>query len=396
MSQTAEVVVVGGGAIGSSVAYYLSREGTKVLVLEKEAVGSGATAHATGSLSLMGTEFYPGPHFQLALESYRMYTELVPRLEEETGIEINYQRKPALRLALDEDEEWLIQEQVAWKKDFVSLKTIDGDEARRLEPRLNPRVRSGVYQEECARVDSYRLNLALVQAAESHGAQVQLRQVTGLETQNSRVTGVRTTDGTISCGTVVLTMGAWSAECGRWLNFPVPVRPLKGEKLLLKYDGAPLPFFLGSPRRGHMLTLPDGLLSVGSTGGRDYDPQELYVGVEYDRRTTEEAKMQLLHRAIDLIPEVEGGPAGPAAGGLAAPERRPDAHHRAHPPVGWGAGGHRACDQGDPLGARHWQGDSRLRSTGCSRVPSGHGYVPARPLRRPRGPRLSDYTMTFA
>ena len=120
------------------------------------------------------------------------------------------------------------------------------------------------------------------------------------------MTGVRTTDGTISCGTVVLTMGAWSAECGRWLNFPVPVRPLKGEKLLLKYDGAPLPFFLGSPRRGHMLTLPDGLLSVGSTGGRDYDPQELYVGVEYDRRTTEEAKMQLLHRAIDLIPEVEG------------------------------------------------------------------------------------------
>ncbi len=305
MPDTADVVVVGAGVIGNAVAYYLSLEGVKVLLLEQEAIGSGSSAHATGSISLLGTEFSPGPSFLTGLESYRMFAELVPRLEEETGMDLLYQRCPSLRLALEGDEERLIKDMMAWQQEFVSMRWIDGDEVRRLEPRLTPGIRGAVYEDESTQLDSYRLTLALARAAEVHGAQVRLRRVAGLETRGSRVTGVRSIGGNISCGTVVLAMGAWSADCARWLHFPVPVSPLKGERLLLRFDGPPLPVLISSPKRGHMISRLDGLLSVGSTGGRDYDEKDLFLGVEFDRTPTEAARTELLQRAIDVFPALE-------------------------------------------------------------------------------------------
>ena len=305
MADTADVVVVGAGVIGGAVAYYLSREGAGVVLLEQEAIGSGASAHATGSMSLLGAEFYPGPSFAMALRSYHMFADLVPDLEGRTGMDLLFQRRPSLRLALEEDEERLIKELMLWQRDFVSMKWIGGDEVRALEPRLTPNVRGAVYEDESCQIDSYRFTLALATAAESQGARLQLRKLTGLDTDGGVVKGVHTTGGDISCGTVALAMGAWSWDCAQWLDFRVPVQPLKGERLLLKYPGDPLPVFISSPKRGHMISRLDGLLSVGSTGGRDYDQKELFLGVEFDRNPTEAARLELLQRALDVVPDLE-------------------------------------------------------------------------------------------
>ena len=302
MPETADVVVVGAGVIGSATAYYLSREGAKVLLLEQEAIGSGASAHATGFMSLLGTEFKPGPSFQMGLESYRMFSNLVPRLEEETGMNLLCQWRPSLRLALEDDEENLIKGLMAWQQEFVAMRWIDGDQVLKLEPRLSPSIRGAVYEEESTQLDSYRMTLALVRAAEVHGAKLQLRRAMGLQTHRGRVTGVRSTGGDLSCNMVVLATGAWSENCARWLNFPVPVSSLKGERLLLKYDGAPLSVLISSPKRGHMISQSDGLLSVGSTGSRDNDQEELFLGVEVDRRPTESARIELLQRATEVFP----------------------------------------------------------------------------------------------
>ena len=306
MPDSADVVVIGAGVVGCSVAYYLAREGVNVTLLEREAIGSGASAHATGSLSLLGAEFSPGASFQMARASYSEFPQIVPELEAATGMDLLYQRRPSLRLALDEEEADLIKSLMVWQQPHVKMHWIDAQEVRSIEPRLSPSIIGAVYEDESAQLDSYRLNLALGRGAELKGANILYREVTGLVTSGPTISGVRTASGDIHCGTVVVVAaGTWSRAFTPWLDFPVPVRPMKGERLLLNYPGEPLPVLISSPKRGHMISRTDGFTSVGSTGGRDYDQKELFWGEEFDRQPTETARLELPRRAIDVFPDLE-------------------------------------------------------------------------------------------
>ena len=305
MAEKFDVVVIGAGVIGCSVAYYLAREGIKVALLERESFGSGSSAHATGFISLLGTEFTPGPSFQFGLESYREFPSLVAELEDATGMDLLYQRRPSLRLALEESEEQLIKDLMTWQQEHVAMRWITSDDVHELEPRLTPSLIGAVYEDESAQLDSYRLNLALAAGAEKKGTQTINRNVTGLLSEKNRITGVQTEQGDISCGTVVVAAGLWSPPFQRDLDFPIPVGALKGERLLLKYDGDPLQVLISSPKRGHMISRLDGFLSVGSTGGRDYDQDQLYQGADMDRVPTETARVEIMQRAIDVFPDLE-------------------------------------------------------------------------------------------
>ena len=305
MAEKFDVVVIGAGVIGCSVAYYLAREGIKVALLERESFGSGSSAHATGFISLLGTEFTPGPSFQFGLESYREFPSLVAELEDSTGMDLLYQRRPSLRLALEESEEQLIKDLMTWQQEHVAMRWITSDDVHELEPRLTPSLIGAVYEDESAQLDSYRLNLALAAGAEKKGTQTINRNVTGLLSEKNRITGVQTEQGDISCGTVVVAAGLWSPSFQRDLDFPIPVGALKGERLLLKYDGDPLQVLISSPKRGHMISRLDGFLSVGSTGGRDYDQDQLYQGADMDRVPTETARVEIMQRAIDVFPDLE-------------------------------------------------------------------------------------------
>ena len=305
MTKSADVVVIGAGVVGCSIAYYLAREGLSVTVLERESIGSGASAHATGSLGLLGAEFSPGPSFQMARASYAEFQKLVPELESATGMDLLYQRRPSLRLALDDEEADLIKSFMVWQQTHVDMRWIDAREVHEIEPRLATSIVGAVYEDESAQLDSYRLNLALGRGAELEGASILYREVTGLVTRGSTISGVATASEDILCGTVVVAAGTWSRAFTPWLGFPVPVRPLKGERLLLSYPGEPLPVLISSPKRGHMISRMDGFTSVGSTGGRDYDRRELFWGEEFDRIPTETTRLELLQRALDVFPDLE-------------------------------------------------------------------------------------------
>ncbi len=305
MPESADVVVIGAGVVGCSVAYYLAREGINVTLLEREAIGSGASAHATGSLSLLGAEFSPGASFQMARASYDEFPQLVAELESATGMDLLYQRRPSLRLALDDEEVDLIKSLMVWQQPHVKMRWIDEREVRSIEPRLSHDIIGAVYEDESAQLDSYRLNLALARGAELKGASILYREVTGLVAGGPAISGVKTASGDIPCGAVVAAAGTWSRAFTSWLGFPVPVRPMKGERLLLNYPGEPLPVLISSPKRGHMISRGDGFTSVGSTGGRDYDQKELFWGEEFDRQPTETARLELLRRAIDVFPDLE-------------------------------------------------------------------------------------------
>ena len=369
MADTADVVVIGAGAVGCSVAYYLSKQGASVVLVEREAIGSGASAHATGFLSLLGSEFSDGDSFEFGLAAYNEFSTLVPVLEAATNIDLMCQRKPSLRLALDDDEVVTVQESMAWQQKYVPIRWIDADEVRQIEPRLTQRARGAVYEEESTQLDSYRLTLALAQAAEKQNARLLLRTVTDLIAADGRVSGVQTAGGDIRCDTVVLAAGTWSAPFERIIGYPIPVKPLKGERLLLRFNGPPLPALISSPKRGHMISRLDGLLSVGSTGGRDYDTESLFWGDDFDRQPTESAKMELLQRAVDVLPELESAELVQQLAG--SRPLSPDRMTIIGPPPGWEgivlATGH--TTKGIHLGPLTGRIIAEYLSSGCKETP---------------------------
>ena len=300
-----DVVVVGAGIVGCAVAYYLSLEGLNVRLMDRSDIGSGCSAHGTGAFSMLGGEFRPGASFSLGLEGLRMSGELADRLAEETGMETYYQRLPHVRMALDEEEEAVIRKMLAWQSAEMDARWIGGDDVLQMDSRLTPEIRGAALEQHSAQVDSHRFTSALARGAEKHGASIHHDQVTGIAHDNRRVTGVTYDGGTVSSEHVVLAMGPWAGLCQQWLDFPIPVRPLKGERLRLEFDGPPVPGFLTSPKRGHILTCADGFWSVGSTGGRDYDRVENFLGEDFDRTPTEEAKQDLLSNARTVLKDLK-------------------------------------------------------------------------------------------
>lgn len=330
MAETADVVVVGAGAVGGACAFHLAQAGLRVALLEREEAASGSSGHATGSLSLLSTDFNTEAHLRLGVASYNLTRDLLPRLEELSGVDTQYQVRPALRLALDEEEVALIREGARWQGHYVPSTWIDGDEVRRLEPRLSPAVRGAAYQEESLQLDAASYARALVGAAQRLGARMVRARATGLRRANGRVTGVGHTGGAIDAAWVVLAMGPWAAVAGRWLGFDVPVRPLWGERLQFEWHGPPLAALIASPKRGHLISRRDGYLSVGSTAGRDFDNQGQYLlgALAEDgfvAQPTDAALAELRQRAADVLPAAANLPVARRIAGVRplSPDRRP-------------------------------------------------------------------------
>ena len=189
MSESADVVVIGAGVVGGAVAYFLSLEGLKVCLMDREAVGSGASAHGHGLISLVGKDFKQGPHFLLGLEGARIFPQFVAQLTEETGIDPMYQEMASVALAIIEEAETIYREVMPWQQAYLDMRWADVQEIRDIEPRITPEARGGVLSSH-AQVDGYRLSLAQVQVVERRGGRLLLRKAIGLQTNGNQVTGV--------------------------------------------------------------------------------------------------------------------------------------------------------------------------------------------------------------
>ncbi|MFQ5874854.1 MAG: NAD(P)/FAD-dependent oxidoreductase [Dehalococcoidia bacterium] len=297
MDRSADVVVVGGGIVGCSAAYFLSQAGARVIVVERDALGSGASGHAPGGLGIPLSYFEPPEHAYFMRQAINFLKWVAPRVAEESGMDILMRELPWLEVARSEETWEYIQE---WAPK-TGLKVLDAQEVLSLEPRLGPPVFGGAVQEGSGQVDSYRLTLAFAKGAELRGAEVVIGEVEGLEWSGSRVTGVVTSKETIGCDTVVLAMGAWTGQAERWVDFPLPIGPLKGELLALKpKEDRYWPFWIMShdtteegqevPTFIHMRA--DGLVHTGVTVEPDL----------YDNIPTEKGRKGMMERAIRLMP----------------------------------------------------------------------------------------------
>ncbi|PKB84366.1 MAG: hypothetical protein BZY88_00050 [SAR202 cluster bacterium Io17-Chloro-G9] len=303
MANTSDVVIVGGGAAGCSVAYYLGKAGIRATVIEGDALASQASGFAAGSLNPLEGHGIPGPLGDFSAESFKMHRNLAGEIKADVGWDYEYRVASQVTLALDESEIPKLEETFklftaasdpsAFESPDLKFEArwLNSAQVIKLEPRLSPKVIRGLYTQGTLALDSYKYTVALAEAARTMGATVHQGRVTGLEKTGGRVTKVLLEDGEISCDALVLAMGPWSRLGEPWLDAYIPVDPLKGELLRLRPPGPPLnhDFFGGA---SSLYPKPDGLVWCGTT--------EEWRG--FDRQSLESTRQTIMERAERIFP----------------------------------------------------------------------------------------------
>jgi glycine oxidase len=295
-----DAVIVGGGVIGLSVAWFATRRGLRVRVLERGEPGDGASGVAAGMLAPVGEATWGEDELlSLALDSHARWQRFAAELRESSGRDPGFIELGAVHVALDRDESEVLRRRFELMRALeLDATWLSAREVRALEAGLSPSAAAGVHAPHESAVDPRLLLEALRAAVEASGAEL----LTGCEVgealfDDGRLLGVRTADGVAHrAERTVLAAGAWSGE-EAWLppDARPPVRPVKGEILTLRGPAAaPVCEHLIVSERVYIVPRPDGRLIVGAT-------------VEergFDTRVTAGGVYELLREAYRALPDV--------------------------------------------------------------------------------------------
>jgi glycine oxidase len=276
-----DVIVIGAGVIGTSIAYQLAKAGVKVMIFEREQVGGQATGASAGMIQINPDRNTPTVLATLEAESARLFPALATELLDRTGLDVGYRAAPLLHVALHEGEEPRLRSHRAWQVEHgVAVAWVDREAALDLEPALSPDIRAALYYPENHQLMPRALAGALARAAVDLGAV--LREgapIDRLLTDGDRVVGVGIGGEVIHAGDVVIASGAWASAWSDALRTPIPVRPVRGQMVGLRTTGTALRTVVSSAE-GYMLTKPDGSTLVGTTvEDAGYDARPTAAGI---------------------------------------------------------------------------------------------------------------------
>ena len=220
--RTADIVVIGAGAIGCSIAYHLARRGVRdVVVLERETVGSGSTSKAAGGIRV---QFGTRVEVEFSLRSI----EFFKRFEDEMGVPCDYRQEGYLILLPDEADLARFRVNVALQTSLgAEVRIVTPAEARAIVPELNV---DDILAAAWGPMDGYASPNDVVQAyaaqARARGVRIlEGEAVTGIELSGDRVVAVRTAGGRIETSLVVNAAGPQASLVGRMVGLELPVDP---------------------------------------------------------------------------------------------------------------------------------------------------------------------------
>lgn len=315
---TTDVLILGGGVIGCSVAYQLAPRGVNVMVLESGEIGAQASSAATGLLAPFKL-LAKADDAYLALQraSLALFPALASELEELTNIAVDYQQTGCVRVAHADQLARLQEWAASWCSRGVTMTVLQGDDLAQLVPALAESYQVAVSIPGEPQIHAVGYMQAVARAAELSGARlVSGCQVVGVDRDSSRVIAVRTAGGDrIACGSLVLATGAWSGQVSsNLLGVQIPVTPANGQSIEVRKPGQAIQHILFgegiylAPKR-------DGQLFVGAT----------HEDTGFTPTVTSEGVRRLLEAARRLIPGLAGCTVERAWAGLrpATPDRRP-------------------------------------------------------------------------
>jgi glycine oxidase len=292
---TRDVIVVGGGVIGCTIAWRLAQAGSKVTIFERGRVGCEASRAAAGMLSPQAECHSQEPFFDLCLRSRAMYRGFADELKDATDIDIEYKDEGTMFVVLqDEDDEektgW-----AAWQFEAgLPLEHVSADDLRKIEPAVTESAARAVFLPEEHQVENRRLMDALEVGIKRAGVElIEGADVTAIATRHGRVIGVVSAGQLVEAGVVVVAAGAWSSRLFEPLGLKIELIPARGQMLALRGEQCPITRVLHSssvyvvPRR-------DGRILIGATVE--------YAG--FEKRVPANAINHLLTAGLKLVPSL--------------------------------------------------------------------------------------------
>jgi sarcosine oxidase subunit beta len=308
MSPTFDLLLLGGGAHGASLAFHLSARGLKVAVLEKKTLAAGATGRSSG---LVRMHYDLEAEARLAWESFQWFRDWKERVGGESG----FTRTGFLQLVKREHVDALKANTAMLQRIGVPTMLITAEDVKRLAPALvTDDFDLAAYEPESGYADPVSTAASLMNAAKARGAVlVQDCAVTGITLHSGRVSGVTTTRGGFSAPIVVNAAGAWAKQICQMAGVDLPLGTWSHDVLFAVRPPElrlPHPTVIDFPNS--MYFRPEGSLTL--VGLEDGNPLN-----EDPDGDTDHARAGFVERAIDRlckrIPAMERGALQSAHGG---------------------------------------------------------------------------------
>lgn len=268
MADRRDVIVVGAGAVGLSIAFALGREGLSTLVLDRREAGREASWAGAGLLPAQGDPDYRPSHPTLALRAWsaRLHAEWAAILREETGVDNGYRRTGGVDVARTEAEDHALRTTAGrWRVEGIAHERLAPADVARIEPALSRDLRTVYFLPDRAQIRNPRHLQALKRGVVRRGGTILAdRRVESFTTVGDRVTGVRTAEGVVEADAVIVAAGAWSGHLLGSLGIAAPTPPLKGQIVLLN-AGRPLLRRIVEHGKNYLVPRDDGRILIGAT-----------------------------------------------------------------------------------------------------------------------------------
>jgi len=298
---SADVVIIGGGVIGLTIARALALRGVRdVCLIERGGLGTEASFAAAGML-LPQVEADAQDHFfSLACQSRDLYPAFAAALREETGIDVELDTTGTLYLALTEHDQAEIEKRYEWQtRAGLPVERLSPAEARELEPCISESTHGALRFPKDIQVENRRLLSALANSVTKLGVNIAIQTtVDSLIIEGERVRGVHTSRGTINCLKVVIAAGSWSSFINTSPQSAIPaIEPVRGQIVCLEAKPQLTRHVIYSPR-GYIVPRQDGRLLAGSTSE--------HAG--FAKCVTAGGISTILRNALDISPAISDFP----------------------------------------------------------------------------------------
>jgi glycine oxidase len=292
---TPDVLMIGGGIIGCSLARELARAGRRVCVVEGRTAGSAASSAAAGLLSPALATAPAGPLLDLCYHSADLYPAWVEELRQEGAGDVGFLQAGLLEVWTNAPEREQQHRSLAERsRPGRRVEQLSAAELYQREPALAPGAVGAAWYPDDAQVDPAKLSRAVARAAELAGVTIREgNPVRRLVAAGDRIHAVHTDEGVYHPGVVVLAAGAWSGGLLEPLGLALPTRPVKGQMLLADCRVSPVrvPMHAGE---AVLVPRPDGSLLLGVT----------VEEAGYDDRVTLDGLHSILEGTRALIPAI--------------------------------------------------------------------------------------------